>query len=87
ASKLVESSNITQGLTNTIEYNLSDAVLDDISVGNDRFEVLTEDIINEMVEYGAVKNTKKNWVRVLKEYRSSVNLNYDISTILDTILR
>ncbi|CAG8764886.1 5916_t:CDS:1, partial [Racocetra fulgida] len=46
---------------------------------------VTEDIINEMVEYGAIKNTKKNtdnWVRVLKEYRSSVNLNYDISTIL-----
>ncbi|CAG8748875.1 3331_t:CDS:1, partial [Dentiscutata erythropus] len=52
----------------------------------DRFEAVTEDTINEIDEYGAVINTKKNtnnWVRVLKKYRSSANLDYDITTILD----
>ncbi|CAG8737456.1 29324_t:CDS:2 [Gigaspora margarita] len=51
---------------------------------NDRFEVVTEDTIREMVKYGVVKNTIKNtetWIQVLKEYRSSINLDYDISTI------
>ncbi|RIB27819.1 hypothetical protein C2G38_2159545 [Gigaspora rosea] len=39
-----------------------------------------------MVEYSVVKNTKKNtnnWAQVLKEYRSLVNLDYDVTTILE----
>ncbi|CAG8829458.1 24435_t:CDS:2, partial [Gigaspora margarita] len=97
ASMLAKSSNSTQNLSDTIAYNnnnnLSSAVSHDLFTDNlsntklvNRFEAMAEDTINKMVEYGAIKNTKKNtdnWVRVLKEYRFLVNLNYDITTILE----
>ncbi|CAG8506788.1 11185_t:CDS:2 [Dentiscutata heterogama] len=67
-SKLVNSVNITQDL-----LDVADAVSHDIFINNmpntklvDQFEAITKDTIDEMVEYGAVINTKKNtdnWVK------------------------